>query len=300
MKPTLVVLAAGMGSRYGGLKQMDAFGPNGETIIEYSVFDAIRAGFGKVVFVIREVFADAFKEQLGSKFADKIEVAYVFQELDKLPEGFSLPEGREKPWGTGHALMMADEETTTPFAVINADDFYGAESYQVMADFLSKQANDSTHFSLLGYEVRNTLSENGSVSRGVCEVTAEGEMIGVTERTKIYRKADQIVFEEDGVETPLSDLAPVSMNFMGFSPLAFDYYKKAFVAFLKEQGAEMKSEFFMPFVLDEMAKTKVATVSVINTPAKWFGVTYQEDKPLALDYLNNLIAEGAYPANLWS
>lgn len=299
MKPTLVVLAAGMGSRYGGLKQMDAFGPNGETIIEYSVFDAIRAGFGKVVFVIRETFADAFKEQLGSKFEDKIEVAYVYQELNKLPEGFSVPEGREKPWGTGHALMMAADETKTPFAVINADDFYGAESYAVMADFLSKQELDGNHFSLLGYEVRKTLSENGSVSRGVCEVSEKGEMLGVTERTKIYREDEQIVFEEAGVKTPLSEMAPVSMNFMGFTPIAFDYFNTAFDVFLKEQGQEMKSEFFMPFVLDEMAKTNVAKVSVINTPAKWFGVTYQEDKPLALDYLNKLIENSEYPANLW-
>lgn len=300
MKPTLIVLAAGMGSRYGGLKQMDAFGPNGETIIEYSVFDAIRAGFGKVVFVIRETFADAFKEQLGTKFADKIEVEYVYQELNKLPEGFSVPEGREKPWGTGHALMMAADATTTPFAVINADDFYGVESYQVMAEFLNKQANDSNNFSLLGYEVRNTLSENGSVSRGVCEVSETGDMLGVTERTKIYREDGVIVFEEGNVKTPLSEVAPVSMNFMGFTPLAFDFFKKAFVNFLETQGQEMKSEFFMPFVLDEMAKTGMAKVNVINTPAKWFGVTYQEDKPLALDYLNKLIAQGEYPSNLWA
>ena len=299
MKPTLVVLAAGMGSRYGGLKQMDAFGPNGETIIEYSVFDAIRAGFGKVVFVIRESFAEAFKEQLGSKFCDKIEVAYVYQELNKLPEGFSLPEGREKPWGTGHALMMAAPETTTPFAVINADDFYGQKSYAIMADFLSDQDKNSNHFSLLGYEVRNTLSENGSVSRGVCEVNDQGAMLSVTERTKIYRKDTAIVYEEDEKIYPLSDTTAVSMNFMGFSPIAFDYFNQAFVTFLKDHGNEMKSEFFMPFVLDEMAQQKIAKVSVINTPSKWFGVTYQEDKPLALDYLNELIAQGEYPSNLW-
>lgn len=299
MKPTLVVLAAGMGSRYGGLKQMDAFGPNGETIIEYSVFDAIRAGFGKVVFVIRETFADAFKEHLGAKFADKIEVEYVYQELNKLPEGFSIPEGREKPWGTGHALMMAADVTHTPFAVINADDFYGVESYQVMADFLSKQTNDSNHFSLLGYEVRNTLSENGSVSRGVCEVSESGDMLGVTERTKIFREEGVIVYQEGELKTELSELAPVSMNFMGFTPIAFDFFRTAFVSFLETQGSELKSEFFMPTVLDEMAKNGMAKVSVINTPAKWFGVTYQEDKPLALDYLNSLIKNNEYPSNLW-
>lgn len=299
MKPTLVVLAAGMGSRYGGLKQMDAFGPNGETIIEYSVFDAIRAGFGKVVFVIRESFAEAFRDQLGSKFSDKIEVAYVYQELENLPKGFSIPLGREKPWGTGHALMMAAPETKTPFAVINADDFYGQESYRVMADFLAKQDNKSTHFGLLGYEVRNTLSENGSVSRGVCEVADDGDMLGVTERTKIFRKDDAIVYEEGGDVFPLSESAPVSMNFIGFTPLAFDHFNAAFEQFLSLQGKEMKSEFFMPFVVDELAKKGLARVSVIETSAKWFGVTYQEDKPLALDYLNNLIGNGDYPSNLW-
>ena len=278
MKPTLIVLAAGMGSRYGGLKQIDEFGPNGEAIIEYSIYDAIRAGFGKVVFIIRQNIEDAFKEFLGDKFSDKITIEFAFQELDKLPAGFTLPEGREKPWGTAHALLMAEDKVNEPFAIINADDFYGAESYEIMCDYLSKLSNDSTDFSILGYNVKNTLSENGSVSRGVCELNDEGWMTVITERTKIFRKDGEVVYEEDGILNPLSEDAPVSMNFMGFTPAVFKELKTLFVEFLTEKIDVPKSEFYIPLALDAMIKNEKAKVKVLRTSAKWIGVTYKEDK----------------------
>lgn len=299
MKPTLVVLAAGMGSRYGGLKQIDAFGPNGEAIIEYSIYDAIRAGFGKVVFIIRQEIEEAFKAHFGSKFEGKIEVAYAYQELSDLPEGFTLPEGREKPWGTAHALLMAERVVNEPFAIINADDFYGANAYQVMSDHLSALSNDSTHYALLGYYVKNTLSENGSVSRGVCELNSEGCLTNITERTKIFPKEGAIVFEEDGVLSPLPENVPVSMNFMGFSPSVFPLLKAQFVAFLEKDINTPKSEFYIPIALARFVTERSASVRVLETSAKWFGVTYKEDKAAAQQELSDLIKAGAYPRHLW-
>lgn len=298
MKPTLVVLAAGMGSRYGGLKQIDAFGPQGEAIIEYSIFDAIRAGFGKIVFIIRQSIEADFKAFVGSKFEGKIPVEYAFQELDVLPEGFTVPEGREKPWGTAHAMMMAKDCVHEPFAIINADDFYGADAYQVMADYLSKLDNDSTAYALLGYHVKNTLSENGSVSRGVCELDANHLLTSITERTKIYPTGDAIVFEENGIETPLSPETPVSMNFMGFAPSVFDLLEQKFIAFLEKDINTPKSEFFIPLALSEFVVEGLASVEVLETTAKWFGVTYKEDKEAAQAQLAALIAAGAYPNSL--
>ena len=298
-KPALVVLAAGMGSRYGGLKQLDKFGPSGETIVEYSVYDAIRAGFGKVVFVIRKDFEADFRTILGSKFEDKITVEYVFQELDKLPEGFSIPEGRVKPWGTGHALLMAAEVVNEPFAVINADDFYGKGAFEVIGNFLSTLDDKSKNYCIVGYQVKNTLSDFGSVSRGVCKTNSEGNLLGITERTKIYKKAGGIVFEEEGVETALEANQPVSMNLMGFAPSAFDYYKSYFTSFLKEKGDEAKSEFYMPFVLNELIALKEANVKVIPCAERWFGVTYQEDRPNVISEIQKLIDAGAYPDSLW-
>lgn len=298
MKPTLVVLAAGMGSRYGGLKQIDAFGPQGEAIIEYSIFDAIRAGFGKVVFIIRQSIEKDFKTFVGSKFEGKIPVEYAFQELDVLPEGFSVPEGREKPWGTAHAMMMAKDCVNEPFAIINADDFYGADAYQVMSDYLSKLENDSTAYSLLGYYVKNTLSENGSVSRGVCELDENNLLTSITERTKIFPTKEAIVFEEDGVETPLSPEAPVSMNFMGFAPSVFDLLEQKFISFLEKDINTPKSEFFIPLALSEFVEEGIASVEVLETSAKWFGVTYKEDKEAAQSQLAALIETGAYPNSL--
>lgn len=298
-KPALVVLAAGMGSRYGGLKQLDKFGPSGETIIEYSVYDAIRAGFGKVVFVIRKDFEEDFRAVLGSKFADKIEVRYVFQELDKLPEGFNVPEGRVKPWGTGHALLMAADVVDEPFAVINADDFYGKGAFEVIGSFLSNLDNSSKNYCIVGYQVKNTLSEFGSVSRGVCETDTEGNLTGITERTKIFQKDGGIVFEEEGNETPLAEDQAVSMNLMGFAPSAFDYYNKYFTNFLEQKGNEEKSEFYMPFVLNELIATNEATVKVVPCTERWFGVTYKEDRPNVVAEIQKLIDEGVYPSNLW-
>lgn len=300
MEPTLVVLAAGMGSRYGGLKQIDAFGPNGEAIIEYSIFDAIRAGFGKVVFIIRQEIEDAFKAHFGTKFEGKIEVAYAYQELSDLPKGFTLPVGRDKPWGTAHALLMAEGVVNEPFAIINADDFYGSNAYQVMYDHLSVIANDSTNYALLGYYVKNTLSENGSVSRGVCELDTEGCLTNITERTKIFPKDGSIVFEADGVLTPLHENAPVSMNFMGFAPSVFPLLKAKFVEFLEKEINTPKSEFYIPIALAKFVSEKTASVKVLETSAKWFGVTYKEDKEAAQQELSDLIKAGAYPSRLWS
>lgn len=298
MKPTLVVLAAGMGSRYGGLKQIDAFGPQGEAIIEYSIFDAIRAGFGKVVFIIRKTIEEDFKTFVGSKFEGKIKVEYAFQEIENLPKGFAVPEGRDKPWGTAHAMMMARDFVNEPFAIINADDFYGADAYQVMADYLKNLSNDSTAFSLLGYYVKNTLSENGSVSRGVCDVDSDNLLKSITERTKIFRKEDVIVFEEDDVLTPLSPEVPVSMNFMGFSPVVFDLLEEKFIKFLEANINIPKSEFYIPLALSLFVEEKTASVAVLETSAKWFGVTYQEDKASAQTQLTKLISKGEYPHSL--
>lgn len=299
MKPTLVVLAAGMGSRYGGLKQIDAFGPNGEAIIEYSIFDAIRAGFGKIVFIIRRDIEEAFKAHFGNKFAGKIDVDYAYQALDDLPEGFTLPEGREKPWGTAHAMLMAKDVVNEPFAIINADDFYGADAYQVMADYLKSIDNKSNSYALLGYYVKNTLSENGSVSRGVCELDSKGYLTNITERTKIFRKGESIVFEEADGLTPLDENAPVSMNFMGFAPSVFPLLKAQFIDFLKENINVPKSEFYIPMALARFVNEGAATVNVLETSAQWFGVTYKEDKEAAQQELSELISRGCYPEHLW-
>lgn len=299
MKPTLVVLAAGMGSRYGGLKQIDAFGPNGEAIIEYSIFDAIRAGFGKVVFIIRKDIEEAFKAHFGNIFEGKIKIEYAYQELNNLPEGFSLPEGREKPWGTAHALLMAEDVVHEPFAIINADDFYGADAYQVMSEYLKGVDCESNKYSLLGYYVKNTLSDNGSVSRGVCELDSNQLLSNITERTKIFKKDGEIVFEEDGTFTPLNENTPVSMNFMGFAPSVFPLIKELFVEFLDEKINIPKSEFYIPVALASFVNDGIATVNVLETSAKWFGVTYKEDKEAAQQELKELIKVGAYPEPLW-
>ncbi|MEM6842455.1 MAG: sugar phosphate nucleotidyltransferase [Bacteroidota bacterium] len=298
-KPTLLVLAAGMGSRYGGLKQVDQFGPSGESIIDYSVYDAIRAGFGKVVFVIRQSLEEQFKEVFLQRFPDAIEVAYVFQELEKLPVGFELPAQREKPWGTGHAVWVAAHQVNEPFAVINADDFYGRESLQRMADFLSNPPENS--HCLLGYKLENTLSDFGYVSRGICEVENES-LQSITERTHIERKSDgQIIYQTDeGQEVPLSGEATASMNLMGFTPDVFSVFERCFTDFLKENSQHPKKEFYLPSVMNEIIHSNIAKVKVVLTPDTWFGVTYPEDKKVAKQTLNDLVAQGVYPANLWA
>nr|WP_321356069.1 sugar phosphate nucleotidyltransferase [uncultured Draconibacterium sp.] len=299
MKPTLLILAAGMGSRFGGLKQVEPVGPNEEAIIDYTIFDAIRAGFGKVVFVIRESFADAFKEKFEAKLSGKIDVEYVFQELDNLPEGFSLPEGREKPWGTAHAILVAKDVINEPFCAINADDFYGEGAYQIMADFLNNSVQEQT-FSMIGYQLKNTLSEHGSVSRGMCTVNEKNNLIKIVETHKIFKKENAAVtIAEDGSETPLTGNERVSMNFWGFHPSIFKTLESKFVKFLETEIDKPKSEMYIPSVVFEMIEDKEVEVKVLEANSPWFGVTYKEDKPIVVNKINALIKEGVYPAKLW-
>ena len=299
MKPTLLILAAGMGSRFGGLKQVEPVGPNGEAIIDYTIFDAIRAGFGKVVFVIRESFADAFKEKFEAKLSGKIDVEYVFQELDNLPEGFSLPEGREKPWGTAHAILVAKNVINEPFCAINADDFYGEGAYRIMADFLNNSVQEQT-FSMIGYQLKNTLSEHGSVSRGMCTVNESDNLVKIVETHNIFKKEGAAVTTaEDGSETPLTGNERVSMNFWGFHPSIFKTLESKFVQFLKTEIDKPKSEMYIPSVVFEMIEDNEAEVKVLKANSPWFGVTYKEDKPIVVNKINALIEEGVYPAKLW-
>jgi NDP-sugar pyrophosphorylase family protein len=298
MKPTLLILAAGMGSRFGGLKQVEPVGPNGEAIIDYSIFDAIRAGFGKVVFVIRESFADAFKEKFGDKLAGKIDVEYVFQELDNLPEGFSLPEGREKPWGTAHAILVAKDVINEPFCALNADDFYGYNAYKVMADFL-KTSKNPVEYSMVGYKLGNTLSDFGFVSRGISEVNKNGELESIVETKKIFKKGDKVISEEpDGSEKLLTGNETVSMNMWGFKTSIFPVLEEKFKEFLKTEIDKPKSEMYIPSVVFEMIEEGNATVKVLKTDSPWFGVTYKEDKPVVVNKINSLIEQGEYPVEI--
>ncbi|WPP51486.1 nucleotidyltransferase family protein [Catalinimonas niigatensis] len=298
-KPTLLVMAAGMGSRYGSLKQVDRFGPSGETIIDYSIYDAIRSGFGKVVFVIRESIEAEFKQLFYGKFSDKIAIDYALQELDRVPEGIKVPAGRQKPWGTGHAVLVAADKIREPFAVINADDYYGQQAFQIMADFLSQTGNEE-HV-LVGYRLRNTLSEHGYVSRGICEVDHEGYLSSVTERTHIYITPKQeVVYQTDeGKEVKLTGNEVASMNLMGFTPNVFAQFEASFKAFLQENLHHPKNEFYLPSVVNEIISSRQARVKVLNTTDHWFGVTYQEDKAIAQRKLKELADAGVYPENLW-
>ncbi|MCE1198875.1 MAG: nucleotidyltransferase [Marinilabiliales bacterium] len=298
MKPVLIILAAGMGSRYGGLKQMDEVGPHGEAIIDYSLYDAIRAGFGKVVFVIRHDFAEAFMNRFNPRLEGKIEVSYVYQSLDKLPDGFQLSPEREKPWGTAHALWMADGAADAPMAVINADDFYGEKAYQAMARFLTSSA-DPNEYAMIGYNVENTLSDHGTVSRGVCETDQAGYLTTVVERTKIREENGTIYFFEADGAHPLSPKTPVSMNFWGLKPNVFELTKAGFSQFLSEHGHEPKSEYYIPLLInDNIVNGKIRT-KVIECDSPWFGVTYIEDKPIVKGRISELIRDGIYPEKLW-
>ena len=299
MKPTLFVLAAGMGSRYGGLKQIDGLGPSGETIMDYSVYDALRAGFGKVVFVIRKDFEEAFRKVVISKYADKVPCEVCFQSVDSVPEGCTYNPERTKPWGTNHAVLMAKDLIKEPFAVINADDFYGRESFQVLADYLKSVEGTTGKYCMVGYRVANTLSENGSVSRGVCATDENGYLTDVVERTKIEKVGDKIIYTEDGVDTEISPNSPVSMNMWGFTPEYFEYVEKAFVEFLQARGQELKSEFYIPTLVNDMIRSGEATCKVLDTTSKWFGVTYAEDRPQVVMKINNLVKEGVYPEKLF-
>lgn len=304
MKPTLLVLAAGMGSRYGSLKQMDGIGPNKEAIIDYSIYDAIRAGFGKVVFVIRHSFGAEFKEVFcPERFGGKIAVEYVFQELDCLPEGYSVPEGREKPWGTNHALMMGAPVINEPFAVINADDFYGQDAIAQMGKYLASLPEGSKgEYAMVGYEVSKTLSENGTVSRGVCTINADGYLDSIVERTKIERQNGQIVYIEADGTHPLAENTPVSMNLFGFTPDYFGYSTAFFKNFLDEALASgnLKAEYFIPLLVNKLVSEGTAKLKVLHTSSPWFGVTYKEDRPGTVQKVLDLIAAGVYPQSLWS
>ncbi len=300
MKPTLFVLAAGMGSRYGGLKQLDGLGPNGETIMDYSIFDALRGGFGKVVFVIRKDFEQDFREKILSKYEGHIPCELVFQSINDLPEGFVCPAERVKPWGTNHAVLMGKDVIKEPFAVINADDFYGRESYAILADWLKGVEGQKNKYCMVGYRVANTLSENGTVARGVCETNEEKHLTSVVERTQIERRDGVVMFKEDDDSwTAIDEHAPVSMNMWGFTPDYFDYSEAQFIDFLKENSENLKAEFFIPLVVNELIQSGTASCTVLDTPSKWFGVTYADDRQAVVDKIQALIDAGEYPAQLF-
>lgn len=300
MKPTLFVLAAGMGSRYGGLKQLDPLGPNGETIMDYSIYDAMQAGFGKVVFVIRKDFEDDFRNKILSKYEGHIPVEVVFQSTDALPEGFTCPADRTKPWGTNHAVLMGKDVIKEPFAVINADDFYGRDAFAVMAKELMRERDKKGDYCMVGFRVGNTMTENGSVARGVC-ATKDGLLSSIVERTAIsYDVNHDIVFnDENGVECHLEPTTPVSMNLWGFTPDYFDYSEREFVKFLEKDLNTPKAEFFIPLVVDTLINSGEATVKVLDTDSKWFGVTYAADRPGVVEKFAELHNNGTYPAKLF-
>ena len=298
MKPTLLILAAGIGSRYGGVKQMDEIGPSGESIIDYSVFDAIRAGFGKVVFVLNPKIEKDFKAIYEQRLTGKIETAYVLQELHNIPVDVSFSSERVRPWGTGHAVLAAKEVINTPFAVINADDFYGRQAFEVLGDFLSQLNNDETRYAMVGYQLKNTLSESGSVSRGICS-TKEGLLTDVVERTKIYRTDSQIVYEENGQVIPIAGDSLVSMNFWGFTPKYFAQSETWFVEFIRENARQLKAEFYIPYVVNKLITQGDANVRVLGSHDRWFGVTYKEDKAVTIARVRQMVREGRYPKSLW-
>jgi NDP-sugar pyrophosphorylase family protein len=298
MKPTLLVLAAGMGSRYGGIKQMDSFGPSGETIIDYSIYDAIQSGFGKIVFIIREDFAEAFKNIFEPRLKGKVETDYVMQEMDSFTDGFKSSAERTKPWGTAHAVLCAKDAINEPFAVINADDFYGRDAFEKAAAFLQKDVAPDT-WCIIGYQLSKTLSENGTVSRGVCQVDDRGNLISIAERVKIYPEGDKIVYEEGDKKTELPANTSVSMNFWCLHQSSFEYIQKLFQKFLQENGDKPKAEFFIPIVGDAFIKENIGQIKVIETSAQWFGVTYKEDALGVKQSIEALIEGGAYPKQLW-
>ncbi len=299
-KITLVVLAAGLGSRYGSLKQIDPFGPSGETIIDYSIYDAIRAGFRKVVFIIRRSIEEEFKEIFVGKFGDRIEVDYAFQEIDILPEGISVPKDRIKPWGTGHAVMMAASKVSDPFAVINADDFYGVASFRLLFEHLINLDSNDLNACLIGYRLKNTLSDHGYVSRGICSLSENNFLEKVTERTHIYKGEDNhIYFIENEEQDSLTGEELVSMNLVGFTPPFFDLLKVGFEQFVKTNAENPKSEYFLPNAVTQMLKQYGVKMPVIETPELTYGVTYPKDKPVVKEMINRLVEQGIYPKNLW-
>lgn len=304
-KPILVVMAAGMGSRYGGLKQIDPVDKEGHIIMDFSIFDAVKAGFEKVVFIIKKENEQDFRSAIGDRLSEKIKVSYVFQELTNLPEGYVVPEGRVKPWGTGHAIMSCMGEIDGPFVVINADDFYGSHAFQVAYDYLTTHQDEASiyRYMMVGYRLENTLTDNGHVARGVCEMDAQGYLADIHERTHIEKRGNGAAYTEDEGKTwiPISGDATVSMNMWGFSESILGELKKRFSAFLEEnlEKNPLKCEYFLPFVVDELLKEGRATVAVEKSQDKWFGVTYKEDKPMVMAAIQNLKDQGVYPAHLW-
>ncbi len=302
-KTTLVIMAAGMGSRYGGLKQIDPVGPNGEIIMEYSIYDAIKAGFSKVVFIIKEEIEETFREVIGKKIEGLIDVEYVYQNIDNVPPGFAVPEGRVKPWGTGHAVLSAKSAVKTPFAVINADDFYGADTYRLLNDFLSNNDDreDKYKYCMVGFILENTLTEHGHVARGVCNADASGNLVDIHERTKIMKFGSETKYTEDDRNWILiPEGSIVSMNTWGFNPSFFNELEEQFPIFLKNSRENIiKAEFFLPTVVDSLIKSGKADVKVLSTPDKWYGVTYQEDKPVVKKSIGDMVLSRKYPKNLW-
>jgi len=305
MQPELLVMAAGLGSRFGGLKQLEPVGPCGEKVMDYSLYDAKRAGVERVVFVIRREFESDFHQQVGSRFAKWMDVAYAFQEIDLLPDGFSVPEGRVKPWGTAHAVLAAKDAIKKPFIAINADDFYGRKAFSVLADWLAKPVQSEpvqcAPCAMVAFQMTNTLSANGTVARGVCEISENGLLSAVEEYTALEAFEGGVRnIKPDGSVVNFTGNEPVSMNFWGFQPSLFMYLEELFIDFLRERGQEMKSEFFIPFAVDEFIRTGRATVQVLNTPDHWFGITYREDKEFVVSQIRGLVNSGEYPHSLWS
>ena len=299
MDTTLLILAAGLGSRYGSLKQIEPVGPGGETIIDYSVYDAIKAGFGKVVFVIKEEIESDFRENLLKRFENKIETEYVFQELHMLPEGYHVPVNRKKPWGTAHAILISEKAVKTPFAAINADDFYGFEAFKAMYGFLSQDETEND-YCMIGYRLDNTLSEHGTVSRGVCEFDSNDFLISVSELTKIKREGDRIVYYENDKSSTLPADATVSMNMWGFKQSVFKKIRERLSTFLNENIDDLKSEFYIPTLVDQLIQSEEARVKVLRTNTSWFGITYKEDKETAKKSILQKIEKGEYPRKLWT
>jgi len=299
MKKTIVIMAAGMGSRYGGLKQIDAMGPKGEILMEYSVYDALQSGFEKVVFIIKETMHADFHQKIGSRLSKHIEVDYAFQKLEDIPEGYQVPDGREKPWGTSHAILAAKENVNTPFAVFNADDFYGAQAFQRMAEHLDSVNTEMLESSMVGYQIQKTLSPHGTVTRGICQ-TDKGYLTGVKEIARIgYNEQEEIVYFEGDKTYPLDGTALCSMNFWGFTPQLFTYLEKDFTRFLDEKGKEIKSEWLIPTTVDDMIQAGLTKVKVLESGDSWFGVTYPDDKPQVIQRIQDLIDSGCYPSPLF-
>ena len=309
MKPTLLVLAAGMGSRYGGLKQMDGLGPSGETIIDYSIYDAVRAGFGKVVYIVRDYFLDAMRESVKSKYSnvkcadgEPLKFEFVTQELDKIPAGFSADPERQKPWGTAHAVLMAKDVIHEPFVVINGDDFYGSDSFRIAADWCRANENGAGVYGIVGFEIDNTLSESGGVSRGICYYDEKHHLTGVVEHHNVLFEADGVLRGDNSNTGERVELRPkdlCSMNMWCFTPDYFEKSEKAFMVFLTDHGKELKSEFYIPFAVDMMIKEGTAACDVLSTSSRWFGVTFKEDRPSVVAKFAELVAAGVYPSPLY-